>query len=1111
MLVSLAVCGALLLCASLWLRSAQADAPLPPRLNAKVLDIHLAPTQAFLRQIGEDNVVIGEFAPAEDTFVAQKPPYDTRVLGKAQSLLVGTEENLGVTRTFLNFDRLHLPANAEIRQVVLALGIAGGSDDLPLAIEVAPTVSCFYFELGMTWHTQLPVATPWFVTVVMTRGKWYLYDITPFVSFRQNVDSTISRERICLRIRALEEPASGWKGMWSREGNVDLAPHVLVAYVPDTTPPTCTLNSPPPVLYGGDALTGRAKDDRAAEVIFEFQIRAQGGEWQKLRVSINRDPQTGVFTAIVNPKEFRGQEVFIRCRAWDRAGNVGPWSSPVQTRVYGRPPHIRRIIAPDLVGDVGLTPIRVEFSHPRPDRVYIDDWRDLQVREYPDGEWQRKMPVRMERLITPTEGVGVITLFVDDYRAGADIQYRVRLRDKLDNVSEWHETPPARVYGWIIRAHIKDIRGLPLDVFPHVEPADWIVRPVAPHAFDIYGWGSKAYTITYATRDRVLMSKRYGVHNRVKINLESRVGINDNAVRNGEFAEGLSGWQTFVSTPTVEHPWDGPPYLRIDLSPDAPPILESGGEIAPFGDKSLLVWYEWAVWRVDYHGRWEKVLDIPPMPNARVIHWVVPNPVTDTLHALLITERDGHPRDRTYLFEWNPEVGATSLITLTQTRLTNIDEDAKGRIHLLWWDGTARKLVYRLWDGEQWHQQYLPTGRTRTSHVVVLALNDTVWALHRDGSHVCWHTSTDAGMTWGDEQCQEFPALAHFPSREWAFRAGSNGPFIFDGETLRAWDGATWTVWGDHIQGSLVGCPDGTVRGIGSEGPWDSGRVYTLMWDANGHFSGPHVIARDMKVFPRWLWCSDEDFGAYSAVGLVRVWRVPQFVPLLAQVIHVPKYRPMFGFVSFVPGFRARWQILATPLVSGSQHTIIVYPQAKLKWETYSWADLSPVADQVITMTLGLSTTVYPLFGSGISGVARIRDVQVRSQPYDVVVRQAVRPLDDAHALLRLWVQNRRPAVATQLRLGLTWSVPYTLTSLSVPFVREGASQVALEDLALEPRSTLYITGMLEVTGTVPTTGWVRAWITPTVVDMRPSDNMFDVLFVSRPRTREYLSLLFGH
>ena len=1109
-LVGLAVCGGLLLGASLLLRPARADAPSPPRLVADVLDIHSALAGAFPRQVDEEKVVIKEFTPVQDTFVAQKPPYDTQPLGRARGLLFGTEDDLGVTRTFLDFGDLPVPADAEIQQVVLALGIADGSDDAPLAIEVAPVAQgAVLSEIDTTWHNQPAVATPWFVTVVMTRSKWYLYDITPFVSFHTGIFGTRASEPVRLRIRALEEPASGWKGMWSREGNMDLAPHVLVAYVPDTTPPTCALNPLPSMTYGGSVLTGRAVDDRSSEVFLDFQARPQGGKWRSLAPLVNKDPKTDVFTATVLLKDFRGKRVFIRCRAKDRAGNVGPWSSPVQTRVYGQPPHIQQVDAPDLIGVFGFAPIRVEFSHPRPEKVRLD-WQDLEVREYPDGEWERASPIMEDRLITPTEGTGVFTVNVGYYRAGVDVQYRLRLRDELDNVGEWHETAPARIYRRLIHARMEDLRGIPLDVFPRVEPSEWIVRPTTPYTFNIYGWGNDAFTVTYATQDRPLMTKAYRSYNRYEWTLRTWIGINENAVRNGDFRDELAGWHTFTHTATIQRPWDRPPYLQFDLFPDYPRFFSNSvGDIVPFKDRSLLVWHEWTVWRVNYHGLWERMLDIPPMSGARVTRWVVPQPVTDTFHALAITERNSRPRVRTYLFEWNPQVGTTSLITLTQTRLTHMDADAAGRIHLLWWDGHTQEMVYRVRDRGQWREQRLPTSGTRASDVVVLALNDTVWAFRRDGTQVCWHTSTDGGTTWGDEHCQEFPALAHSPPTEWAFRAGSKGPFIFDGETLWAWDGATWSAWGDNIQGRLVGCPDGAVRGIGAEETQDGGRVYVMMWDAEGHFSEPQEIARGIRVLPRWLWCGDEDLGGYSALGLIRAWRAPQVVPLLAQAIHVPQYRPTLGFLSLIyPRFPAQWQILVTPLATGSQYTATVHPQGKDEFQTYLWADLSPVAGQDVTLTIGLSTTVYPLFGKDAGGLALVRDIQARSQPYDVAVRQTVRPLDETRALLRLWVQNRRPVTATQLRLDLTWSAPYTLTSLSVPFTWEGDSHIALDGFALEPQSTLYITGTLEVTGPVPITGWVRAWITPTVVDMRPSDNAFETLFISRPRARGHFPLL---
>ncbi len=1112
-LISIAMGGALLLGMTVLFGPTWASPPVPSRAPAQTLDIEEALAPALRTHTGDGDTVVKEFVPIQDTTVASKPPYNSVPLGGARALLFGTEHDLGITRTFLDFAHLPLPPDALIEQVVLALGIADGSDDAPLAIEVAP--SDYFSEGSTTWQHQPATQTPWFVTVIMTRGKWYLYDITPFVQFYSDYLNTRTSDPVRLRIRALEEPASGWKGMWSIEGNRDLAPHVLVAYSPDTTPPTCALDPLPPLIYGETALTGRASDDRAPTVVLEFQARSPGSPWRTIAPLTDMSPQSDVFTATLSTydilKNYRGKVMYIRCRAHDRAGNVSPWTPAVHTRVYGQPPQIEQVEAPDLIGGFRHAPIRVTFAYPRPKLVRVG-WQDLEMRELPDGEWQRE-PIREgSKVFSPTEGTGTITLNVTYGHGGAQVQYRLRLRDQLDNVSEWHETGPARTYEWRIRAHMNDIRGAPLDVFPRVEPSEWVVRPAEPYTYHIYGWGRHAFTITYATRDRSLMSKGYNVYNHIDMNLPGHVGINESAVRNGDFADGLTGWQTFAHPATVQDPtWIDPGYLTIDLTPTFPRFFHNAvGDIVPFEGRSLLVWHEWKVWQVDYHGQWEALLNVPRMPGAHVARWIVPEPVTDTFHALAIVERDTRPHYQAYLFDWNPQVGSTSFVTVTQTRLTSMDLDGTGRAHLLWWDGHTQEMVYRAQDGNQWREQRLSTSGQRASDVAVLVLDDTVWAFRRDAARVCWHRSTDGGATWANEVCRDFPPLAQNPPQEWVFRAGTNGPFIYDGNTLWAWDGATWAAWGEQSPARLTGCPDGSVRGFTTGRNQGIESTYVVEWDAQGRFLGRREIAHWIRALPRWLWCGHEDFGGYSNLGLARVWRRPQIVPLLAQAIRVPAFRPTLGFLSRVyPYLPAERLVLISSPDMGRAYTLPVHLQETVNYWTYAWADLTPAAGQQVTMTLAISTTVYPFFGDDQAGAA-FREIEVRSQPYDVAVRQVVQPLGENQALLRLWIMNRRPVSATQLGLTLAWSAPYTLTRLSTPFLWQGDNRIALDTFSLPPGDTLYITGTLAVTGTVPITGWTRAWITPTVVDMRPSDNAFEYVFFTRPHERKYLPFMLG-
>lgn len=1053
--------------------------PLPPDPVARWLGEHAA-------RDADREPEVAEFRPIADTFIASKPPYDQQGFGYAGALYFGSDPDMGILRTFVDFGSLQLPPGARIAKVVLALGIAGGSDDRPLPIEVA-AIPCLCNEWLLNWHTQPQTVLPLFTSTVVTRGMWFYYDITPYVTFTQTREAVQTTHSVAFRIRAFPEPGAGWKGMWSREGKPEAAPRVLVAYYPDVTPPTCEIGTFPEVIYGQERIPLRVREDASGIAWVHVQEQPPGGEW-RLFMGFQEAP----YTLILSPHpDYRGQILRYRCRARDRAGNVSPWSTPVQGRVNDRPPRILRATFPRAVfrGSTHPNTLVVEYAFSKPEFVEAG-WGSLQYRDYPDGAWYN---LNFMRQVTPfpAEGRGVFTFTWYSFASTGWKQYRVRLKDLQGNRSDWVESAPIPVAEQHLQDTIFDNRGAPLRLQARVTPDEWLwfYPDDVTSTLEVYGWGSRRFTLTLGTKARVLATRTYTFTRGsyiVDYVQEEHIGIGDNAIHNGDFSRGWNGWNVKVPTALLGTDVLGHRFAKTTLS-----LIPSINRIpAAYSreDGSLFLWNWWHIERMDVDGKWRTQAIIPQVPDMNLFAWRVAATGTGTYYAVAL---DLPPR-RAYLYRWQPGSRPVGPTFITNTQHIALDTDRRGRLHLLWWDAARYRLVHRVGQNGSWKTHFLPMSGHRAQDVSVVVLRDEIWAFRRSAGWACWYVSKDEGETWSHERCISFPQEMN-GSLVWAFRGGERGPFLFDGTALRMWRGDRWVLLGNSPHAVLAGCPDGSVRGVTLRP-----HVYTVGWDAQGRELPRRLVSsRAYEAYYFSPWCGLQDYGVIGTNLLVRAWREPQQRPVLQQRVSVPVHRPTFGVVA--KGHQtegSRLQVALTPVDSSRSPVTFTFPLTEA-W-SYHWADVSGLAGEEVTLSVGISSTVYPV--PPVTFVA-FKDLQLQSHPYEGGISYAGATSDDGGVQVRLHITNARPITITGLTVRLALPPGYTLVRASAPILAPDR----IGPLDIPAGGTSLLAATFRVDASAPRLAAMEATLLPTEVDLVPGNNRTRWVLVSRPSGYQYI------
>ncbi|MCX7707718.1 MAG: DNRLRE domain-containing protein, partial [Anaerolineae bacterium] len=315
-----------------------------------------------------------ELRVADDTFIASQYPFDWRAFGNEQSVWFGRDPDLGWMWALLRFDRPALPIGARYLGAAIYLPIAGQDPvaELPTA---AHAIQSPWDGRTVKWQGRPSVDPNPLASFTIGRELgWYWFDLSDVV--RRWYDGLYSLS-YGVALRSPESAGNIVKGMFSREAGDDKpVPTLVVAYLPDRTPPNCTIQPLPPVSPAPVTVSFSCWDDRAGVQIAEIQFRQQDGDWQ---TALHTTP--GAELSSVQVAEVRGGKTYsFRLRATDRAGNFSAWTPDgvAVTLVEATPPtltvngvlpawlragafHTLQFSAQDP-GPISSPPIEVEFA-----------------------------------------------------------------------------------------------------------------------------------------------------------------------------------------------------------------------------------------------------------------------------------------------------------------------------------------------------------------------------------------------------------------------------------------------------------------------------------------------------------------------------------------------------------------------------------------------------------------------------------------------------------------------------------------------------------------------------------------------------------------------------
>ena len=1063
-------------------------------MRVPVLTVQGDPVQQALKLLPEStHPVSREVVVAEDTFVADRYPYNERRFSNEHILAFGTDSTLGNMRTFLRLRGTFHPG-ARVVGVYLALGIAGGSNDAPMRVEIGES-KVHVGIWNLRWNNQpadSQVET-WFRTDIITRGLWYIYDVTSHFLDPEHPNQL--REKV-VRIRALQEPASGWKGMWSREGNLALAPRLIVFYYPDRTPPTCTMRPLPDMLYKPVLrLQWSCQDNSQVETMrIILQRRVDNGPWQKI---MDRHTYRASLLDLSDLKAYRGHRLSFRVRAVDDRGNVGDWSDPVSTTVNNVPPRMTRADFSPFQWNA----FTVHVEHPAPPGeawVNLYDFKGW----IEDKDQSTAIPVLSSYLHNKTLVVTIPRM--PESLFGHWVRYRFRLGDTLGNMSEEFEIGPIFVYKFHGRVHIRDILDQPLRARLSLSP-EALVYPDGDTTYDVYAWRSRQASailssggFRFSTVPLLFPSfpgpipagKTFVLH----------VGVGNNAVKNGKFSEGLEGWTTAGEEDVFVQ------YGRLRagisrLSPSLVPYL-----IVPTADHTLLLWHKGTVAQIDSRGSITTVLEVPELPNQRWKYWMVPPGQGRTMYALASVWHIPQPAASWYLLRWDRDTGDARFITSTLVyngklwdRWQDLDVDESGRPAVLWWNEQEEPhLIYQVLEGDQWHRHAITSSVSAPNRLRLLITHSGVWAFVIKDETLCWYYSPD-GHQWEDEVCRNYKAYK-------LFRAGRLGPFTNNGRVLRLLEPADWRVVASVPNANVTGCPDETIRGIQKRGQF----LYSVGWDASGRALPSQklmVMENSMSVliWPGWpMGCDGTSYSFYfprdGKNRLARIWLQPRLVPLLSQSVTIPTDYPVLSLQArFELAQEATAYVTLVPEGNGSSSLTVTLPVTTSAMSHYA-VDLSPLAGQKVSLTFSISSTVYPMIG-----YLEMDDIRIKSVPYEVAVAQRATWLDDRRVLLDVWAYNHRQVPARNVTMSMSW--PENMRPLHLPegITLTQGTQVTIPLGTLEPETTRHLTATFALSGTRPMTATFRARIFPRTADINPKNNESVTILFGREVKRRYL------
>ncbi|PKO23334.1 MAG: hypothetical protein CVU38_04805 [Chloroflexi bacterium HGW-Chloroflexi-1] len=419
---------------------------------------------AWAAGVTDEEVEFVEVPVTADTFIASTYPYDWKSFEKEDSLWFGTDWDLGHLRTLLRWDPLpSLPGIYAGAAVYLP--IAGQDPEMSMATRAYQVEGSWS---APKWQTQPRVwETPIAQFTIGTELGWYWFDISDLASkWHGDWAGGYVIPNYGIELRGPETSGRAVKGMWSREAGPD-APiaTLVVAYVPDRTPPVCRVEPLPLVSSNIIVVQYSCTDSLSPVVASKLQMRQDDGAWQTVSSG-------GFFDSNYVMTDGRGGKTYaFRAQATDRFGNVSDWTpdgAAVTTVESVSPEGVARPASALRVG-AGIHFPDELFSWNDPGPVKSGMGRiDRSYADASDGVWHSIK----EGQLLPLE-------------IGHHYLFRQRGIDSAKNMSSWIATGPALAYYRYAEGRVLAMNEQPLaELVLRIEPA--ALAPVVTDASGVY-------------------------------------------------------------------------------------------------------------------------------------------------------------------------------------------------------------------------------------------------------------------------------------------------------------------------------------------------------------------------------------------------------------------------------------------------------------------------------------------------------------------------------------------------------------------------------------------------------------------------------------------------
>lgn len=543
---------------------------------------------AWAAGAAEEEPAFLEIPLESDTFVASRYPYDWMEFNREEVLFFGTDADLGHLRTLLRWnlpDQWSLPSGSIFVGAAIYLPISGQEPaaDLKTAAYVIPS---WYNEDAANWNTQPGVSQP--PLLQFTIGPqlgWYWFSVTDLVteSWRQG------NRLLAVELRGPETGGNGYKGMWAREagGGDKPAPVLVIAYTPDRTPPTCTINPLPPVSPNPIQLYTYCSDNSSYLGNAQLQVQQGGGPWQPVPEFSPWSIGSGYtfeFSGALG-----GQTYAFRLRAADGAGNVSPWTpdGSAVTTVEATPPTVT------VTREVPW--LRTVWT--ATGSMWYPSYTTDDPGPVSSGVWGTELAYvdEADRIWRTTNDWPAMAL-----TAGHRYTLYVRAVDRAQNFGAWTVVATATAYVREISGALTDVAGRPLAgmsllLTPHA------LNPVVTDAdghYHAYLASTDAHTIAIALPGYDLVGDAaLAAGDTDVMNLMHTVASSQNLIANGDFTQPLAGAWLTQGAPVLRQPRgivNGDVALRLGARPEdllLDQVTDNNGCIAAGPDGSLhLAW-----------------------------------------------------------------------------------------------------------------------------------------------------------------------------------------------------------------------------------------------------------------------------------------------------------------------------------------------------------------------------------------------------------------------------------------------------------------------------------------------------------------------------------------